>query len=96
MEEKKCLLCEIEKKTRWLYESDKIIICDCMTCNIPMVVVRRHTMKLKADELVEITTACKELFGGDYEFRKDQRKIPDHLHWHVVKRGEVEVIENRG
>ena len=78
-----CDLCNLEHKTRWYHADDKIIICDCSTCNIPMVVLRRHTMKPTEEEVEHIRSVSKRLFG-DVVFRVNQRRIPDHLHWHLL------------
>ena len=80
-----CDLCTLEKKTKWHYESEKIVICNCMTCKTPMVLLKRHTMSPTQEELDEIKKACDEWFGeGEYKFRIEQRRIPDHMHWHLI------------
>jgi len=37
-----CELCELKPLTSWHYEDDIIVICDCLTCGMPMLVFRRH------------------------------------------------------
>ena len=83
--DKTCALCDLEKKTKWHYEDDQIIICDCMTCNIPMVVLRRHTMTPTCGEIEHMKTISRQMFG-DIMFRVNQRRIHDHLHWHLLRK----------
>ena len=80
-----CDLCNLEQKTKWYYSDEKIIICDCTTCKIPMVVLRRHTMKITEEEIDHIRNISKGLFG-DVIFRVNQRRISDHLHWHLIRK----------
>lgn len=80
-----CDLCVLEKRTDWYFESDKLVVCNCMTCHIPMVLLRRHTMAPTQEEIDEINLVCDNLYGKAlYTFRTNQRRIPDHLHWHIL------------
>ena len=83
-----CELCNLEKKTKWYYEDEHIIICDCTICKIPQVILKEHTMKptryVEMKMITKLTEVAREFYGHD-NFRIDtnQRKIPDHLHWHA-------------
>ena len=79
-----CELCKAEKLTKWYYEDDIIWIADCLICRIPMVVLRKHKNTLSKDEEEHINLKVKELFGENFQFRKEQRRIKDHLHWHIL------------
>lgn len=100
-----CELCNLERKTRWYFENSFMIICDCLTCGIPMVVLKRHTTEIASNEEAFINQKVHEIFGkrgavprssnmneevvknikwADFEYRKEPRKIKDHLHWHIV------------
>ena len=79
-----CELCDLEHKTKWIFENDSFIICDCLTCSIPLVVLKRHSMELGSAELVHLINVLYELFGGFYHLRFDQRKIKDHWHCHII------------
>jgi len=86
-----CELCNLEKKTKWYYEDDRFIICDCLTCGTPMVVWKEHTLDCTAEERGKITEVCKRLFGERFlAFRVTMRKIPNHLHWHIILSPDVE------
>jgi len=79
-----CPLCKAEHLTNWYYEDDLFYFCDCKSCGIPMVVLRRHTMKPSWDEVNGMKYVTRVLFGADIRFRTEQRQIKDHLHWHII------------
>jgi len=90
-----CPLCNLEKKTRWYYEDDKYVVCDCLTCKVPMVVLKSHlqctcpTCTFWKMVEKEVTDICRDLFGDAFVgFRKEQRQIKFHWHWHVLLGGE--------
>ena len=80
-----CDLCNLEKKSDWYYEDEEFIICDCVSCMIPMIVSKEH-----ADEVTRFTESyiyglVKGFFEGKkFHFRKEARKIKDHWHWHII------------
>lgn len=99
-----CELCNLERKTKWYYEDDFIVICDCLTCRIPMVVLKKHTTEISSYEEAVISQKIHEIFGkigavprlsnmneeavknikwANFEYRKELRKVKDHLHWHI-------------
>ncbi len=86
-----CELCEKKHKTKWYYEDDYFYVCNCDTCNVPMIVAKRHTMKLNQEELIDIGWVLLHTFSSAW-FSKDpltikldqnQRKIKDHWHAHL-------------
>lgn len=83
-----CELCELKIKTTVYIENDHFIILDCKDCKVPMIVWKEHTMSVpESDEQVmeSIFYDCGQLFYSNKPFYidKNQRKISDHLHWHV-------------
>ncbi len=78
-----CSLCKAERKTKWYYEDDKVWVADCETCRIPMIVWRDHVMKLKFEDVEHMLWVVLMLFGDGVTIRFKQRKIHDHLHWHI-------------
>ena len=89
-----CQLCQdplpvIEKLYK---ETDKWIILDCMTCHVPMIVWKEHTMRITRAIREDITEALIEVadkhFGKyKYYIDKKQRTVFDHLHWHTRPTG---------
>ena len=77
-----CDLCTLEKRTKWYYDDDEFVIIDCKTCNIPMMVTKQHIMEPSPILLESMIKTAKNLFGEDITFRKKQRKIKSHWHWH--------------
>ena len=85
-----CELCQdplpIIKK---LYdESDRWIVLDCDSCEVPMIVWKQHTMKINqviGEEMEKALTRAADEHFGDVEYFIDQyqRSISDHLHWHA-------------
>jgi len=91
---KGCPLCSIftEKniytKLYWPNNIEEVpesefVILDCDTCKIPMVVYGDHVMSLTKESWGRILYRCRKLFGSGITLRKSQRKILDHLHFHV-------------
>lgn len=83
-----CELCELKKITKWYYENDDFVILNCKTCGIPMVVTRKHIMEVGEKLMRDIELKVREIFGDNFKFRKNQRKIKDHWHWHIILEGE--------
>ena len=89
-----CQLCQdplpvIEKLYK---ETDKWIILDCMTCHVPMIVWKEHTMRITRAIREDITEALIEVadehFGKyKYYIDKEQRSVFNHLHWHARPTG---------
>lgn len=76
-----CELCEREKLTHWYFEDNLCWIADCKTCNIPMVVSKKHG-GITMFEQVHLEHVAKQLFGK-CRFRYENRKIKEHFHFHV-------------
>lgn len=79
-----CDLCNLPRLTPWYYEDEYCVICDCKTCGVPMVVLRRHSMEPVARELASIAEHVMLLYGPDVRLRLAQRQIADHMHWHIL------------
>lgn len=78
-----CPLCKKEKKTHWYYNDTVCWVADCLTCKIPMIVLVRHSMDLTDFEFRHLPEIVEILFPGA-KLRKKQKKIKDHLHWHIL------------
>lgn len=88
MSENMCDLCNPHTIDQLYYEDDHIHIFDCMSCQVPMVVLKRHTSEPKEDEdfymekkLQEIMKECYP--DQEYIITKNARSIPDHAHYHA-------------
>ena len=89
-----CVLCNdplpvIEK----LYKDTRIfVVLDCMSCELPMIVWKKHTMTVTQAIQEEMTNELKAV--ADEKFKKymyyidkKKRTIYDHLHWHARPTG---------
>lgn len=79
-----CDLCILEKRTKWFYEDKSFVIINCDHCMQPMIVIKRHTMQPTEQRLEKMIKIAHELFGKNIEFRKEQKKIKSHFHWHII------------
>lgn len=80
-----CELCNPKRITKW-YDNVKSkywLVFDCKTCNMPMVVLKRHSMQASIEEIEEAVYITAKYFPHR-TFRINQRNIKDHLHWHLI------------
>ena len=65
-------------------------IFDCETCGVPMVVSKEHGLVDGVAVRTFGRTAvrlCRRIFGERFGgFRRAQRTVVEHLHWHVKLR----------
>lgn len=80
-----CELCNLTKRTKWYYEGDDWVICECKTCHRPVVIYKSHTMFIPLEKLGFILNKVSFYFGKDVVVRMKQRKIKNHFHFHVYK-----------
>lgn len=87
-----CELCLRKKTTKWHTESHPVcIVMDCSSCDLPMVVLRSHDMKVPQEVrdvmLAELSRVADAALGpGQWVVDTVQRTILDHLHWHARPR----------
>jgi len=78
-----CKLCALERLSTWHYEDGLLVICDCVTCGIPMLVFRSHGPRTEAEHL-EARIKIIELYGKRLvKIRTKARTIISHEHWHI-------------
>lgn len=85
-----CELCELAPTTTWyadVCEPFPFVLLDCDSCDVPMVVLRRHAATPTADERETMRAALAEVaaakFGADWFYDDHMRQIPDHYHGHA-------------
>jgi len=77
-----CDLCELKTITKLHYEDDTVIVLDCMSCEVPMIVYKKHTMSISQEDENMMTRILTKIAPTAY-IDKVQRTIPNHLHWHA-------------
>lgn len=76
-----CPLCDLEEVTKWFYQDEDFVICDCLTCKTPMVVWRCHTFP-SGDEICTMKRKAAELFPHR-RIDEDRRSVSGHYHFHL-------------
>lgn len=88
-----CQLCNLEKLSKWYYEDEDIIVCDCLSCKSPQVVWKKHSMSPPAYIEMKMITKLNQ-FAKDFYCNKKyyidtvQRTNPNHLHYHARYKNE--------
>jgi len=81
-----CELCEMiesrDYKTHLYHEDEVCVIVDCLTCGIPMMVLKHHGEPTE-EELEHLKAVSMEQFP-DKVWRGYRRKIKDHWHEHLI------------
>lgn len=78
-----CELCKLERRSKWHYEDDLVIICDCVTCGIPMLVFKTHGPRTQEEHLDARIEIVEQYGKRLIKIRTKARKIIDHEHWHI-------------
>lgn len=89
-----CKLCRLANGkiiTKKYYSNFLITVVNCKTCQVPMVVLNRHSLNPNNVELAKMITKAVEIGNevlgeNKYIVDRNQRCIRDHLHWHLRKK----------
>ena len=76
-----CELCRLAPLTPRYYVDKEVVICDCLTCGIPMLVFRHHG-EASEEERRRAMNTIDTLFEYEH-IRREPRQIFDHEHWHI-------------
>lgn len=81
-----CSLCDLavgrERNSICYYEDNEYIIVDCITCWVPIIVLKEHRPEFTEDEKHRVYEIMTGLFGNDGYIDFRRRAIPDHAHAH--------------
>lgn len=83
-----CELCAAKKLTPWIYEDSLCWISVCVSCYLPLVVLRRHSTSPTTEEREHMLGGLKFVAtqlapGVRWRIDTERRKIPDHWHAHA-------------
>jgi len=76
-----CPLCNLKKKTHWYFENDKYIICDCLTCKVPMYVWKSHEFPTIQQRIKMYSDAQRRFPNRELSLLR--RTVPGHFHFHM-------------
>jgi len=76
-----CPLCDLEKKTHWYHENESFVVCECLSCEVPMYVWKSHVLVPTVVEQRTMYDDAKKRFP-DRKIDLVRRGVPDHFHFH--------------
>ena len=78
-----CGLCNLVPE-EILYEDDICAVVICYSCNVPMVVLKRHDSTASLEEEQHMRAVLHWLRSKEEQYIDDQmRSIPEHKHMHL-------------
>ena len=85
-----CELCDAARLTEWFYEDDVCWVAECESCDVPMVVWKRHDPEPPDEVRAELHARLAAVVVAHYldEHVVDDRlrTIPTHYHAHARPR----------
>lgn len=84
-----CMLCDMEKKTKWYLETPRLVIAEKLGGG-PFVVWKAHTKELTEEQREVVEHAVGILFD-DFDIAVRMNLVEDHWHGHIVTDDEVDL-----
>ena len=85
-----CELCDAARLTHWFYEDDVCWVAECESCNVPMVVWKRHDPEppdeVRAELHARLAAVVVEHYLDEHFVDDRLRTIPTHYHAHARPR----------
>lgn len=82
----RCQLCQAEELTRRYHEDHICWVADCLTCRVPMVVLRRHSIRpteVERRHMLEMLKLCCPPSKSGWKVDETRHSIPSHWHAHA-------------
>lgn len=77
-----CELCNLKVKTKYYGADNSWIVVSCLSCKVPMFVLKEHKSTISIFELEDALMLFHALgLKGELDF--GMRKIKNHFHFHV-------------
>lgn len=89
---KNCMLCNMEKKTKWYKETDNFVVAEKLNGG-PFVVLKEHKKEICDDKLVEAHKIVEDIFGK-HKFRVMMNIVKNHWHAHIITDEKDRALEN--
>lgn len=86
-----CMLCEMEKKTEWHFETADWVIAEKLGGG-PFIVYKRHQTELSDEEWAEMERMVSLCFD-DFEIRVMMNLVEDHWHGHIIANEPVDLSD---
>lgn len=77
-----CLLCEMEKRTKWYKETDDWVVAEKLGGG-PFVVSKTHQLDLHDEEWQDMEGVVGHVFD-EFEIRVIMNIVEDHWHGHII------------
>lgn len=81
MKKQGCPLCEMKNLTPWHFVDREFVLCDCLTCKVPMMVWRDHDFPDRAD-VRRMKAIARRMFPNRL-IDEGRRTVKDHYHFHL-------------
>ena len=85
-----CELCDAARLTEWFYEDDVCWVAECESCDVPMVVWKRHDPEpsddVRAELHARLAAVVVEHYLDEHVVDDRLRTIPTHYHAHARPR----------
>lgn len=78
-----CDLCEAQLLTPRIYDDELAWAASCVTCKVPMIVLRRHSLEPTVEEARKLEDLVRQLKRPGQRVDVSMNTIPDHLHLHL-------------
>ena len=66
------------------FEDGRVVVVDCKSCHVPMVVLKRHGVCAGCADVAYMVGVAGRVFPG-CGIRYEMRSIRDHCHLHVIR-----------
>jgi len=89
MEHSDCPFCDINQAdTKYYSINPFLVVIRCNFCNVPVVVLNRHTMIPTSTEKLAMVSALSAIADRIYgvcgwKINRTQKIAPGHVHWHA-------------
>lgn len=86
-----CLLCEMDKKTKWYLETQDWVVAEKLGGG-PFVVYKYHKKELSDEEWADMERIVRHVFDN-FEIRVMMSLVKDHWHGHIITDENVDLSD---
>lgn len=79
-----CMLCEMEKRTKWYNENEDFVIAEKLGGGL-FIVIKEHKDEISDEELEDAKEIINNTFKGiEYDLRVLMNMVKNHWHAHII------------